>query len=119
MTMTILTTSVILFTLIGASVFFNHYIERRPQQHRADGETALWVAIGCAYAIAGAVLLVTVWAVQMGYDWHVGLLALAAILTAFTAAGIPMFWGDMRRNQAWRQTNEYLDRAERMNGHSK
>ena len=56
---TILTTSVILSTLVGASIAFNRYIERRPPHRRADGETALWVAVGSAYTVVGAVLLIT------------------------------------------------------------
>ena len=113
---TIIYSSVILIALVGGSVAFNRYIDRRPAKHRADGETALWVAIGSAYTLAGAVALITVWAHQLGHPWTVGVFVLAALSAAYLAAGLPMFLGDMRRTQAWRQTNEYLDRAERTNG---
>lgn len=119
MIITLAFTSVILIALVGGSVLFNRYIDHRPAKHRADGETALWVAIGSAYTIGGAVALITVWAHQLGHPWTVGVFVLAALAAAYLAAGLPMFVGDMRRTQAWRQTNEYLDRAERTNGHAK
>ena len=38
------------------------------------------------------------------------------MFVAYAAAGAPMFWGDLRRTQAWRETNAHLERAERANG---
>ena len=113
---TLFLTAAILGALAAGSIRFNRYIESRPIRRRADGETALWVVIGCAYTVAGAVGIVFVWANQLGIPWSFGGVVFAAIIAAFIAAGLPMFWGDMHRTQAWRETNEYLERAERVNG---
>ncbi len=106
----------ILATLVLASVAFNRYVDRRPLTRRADGETALWVAIGCAYTMLGAAALLALWAPWLGSSWILGCWALLCMVTAFVAAGIPMFVGELRRTQAWRETNEHLARAERANG---
>ena len=113
--MTELTTAIassllILATLVFASVVLNRYIERRPLARRVDGETALWVAIGCAYTVFAAAVLLALWAPWLGVSWHLGFWALLCMLAAFTAAGIPMFVGELRRTQAWRETNEHLAR---------
>lgn len=112
-----LITTAILSALAYSSWRFNRYIEGRPPRRRADGETALWVVIGCAYTTVGAVAIVVAWARQLGYPWEMALVVLAALLAAFIAAGVPMFWGDLRRSQSWRETNAYLERAELTNGY--
>lgn len=106
----------ILVALIALSVMFDRYVGRRPVTRRADGETALWVVIGCIYAMVGAAVLLVLWGPWLGGDWRLGLWALLAMFLAFGAAGAPMFIGDLRRSQAWRETNQYLERAERANG---
>lgn len=107
--------SVIFLALVVGSVFFNRYIDRRPATRRADGETALWVAAGCTYALIGAGALAAIWSNHFDLPWEPIAVAIAATLAAFVAAGLPMALGDARRSQVWRETNEYLARAERAN----
>ena len=105
-----------LVVLAMISTLFNRYVEQRPLIRRADGETALWVVAGCTYAVAGAAALLGVWGQWLKSDWRLGFWALLAMSMSFGAAGAPMFFGDLRRTQAWRETNQYLERAERANG---
>jgi drug/metabolite transporter (DMT)-like permease len=116
MTTEILLSMLILATLAATSVAFDRYVSRRPVTRRADGETALWVAIGCAYTSLGAACLLALWAPWIGGTWHLGAWSLLALFVAYAAAGAPMLWGDLRRTQAWRETNAHLERAERANG---
>jgi len=116
MTTQIVLSILILTALSGVSVAFDRYVGRRPATRRADGETALWVAVGCAYTSLGAATLLAIWAPWIGGSWHLGAWALLAMFVAYAAAGTPMFWGDLRRTQSWRETNAHLERAERANG---
>lgn len=116
MTAQILLSMLILVALSATSVLFDRYVSRRPVTRRADGETALWVAIGCAYTSLGAAGLLAIWAPWLSDSWHLGAWALLAMFVAYSAAGAPMFLGDLRRTQAWRETNAHLERAERANG---
>lgn len=116
MTIEILLSILILAALAATSVLFDRYVSRRPVTRRADGETALWVAIGCAYTSLGAAGLLAIWAPWLSDSWHLGAWALLAMFVAYSAAGAPMFLGDLRRTQAWRETNAHLERAERANG---
>lgn len=116
MTTQIVLSILILTALSGVSVAFDRYVSRRPATRRADGETALWVAVGCAYTSLGAAILLALWAPWIGGSWHLGAWALLAMFVAYAAAGTPMFWGDLRRTQSWRETNAHLERAERANG---
>jgi hypothetical protein len=84
----------ILVALSAISVMFDRYVGRRPVTRRADGETALWVVIGCTYAMVGAAVLLALWGPWLGGDWRLGLWALLAMFVAFGAAGAPMFFGD-------------------------
>jgi hypothetical protein len=106
----------ILVALSAISVMFDRYVGRRPVTRRADGETALWVIVGCTYAMVGVAMLLALWGPWLGSDWRLGLWALLAMFVAFGAAGAPMFFGDLRRSQGWRETNQHLERAERANG---
>lgn len=107
--------SVILLALVAGSVLFNRYIDRRPSTRRADGETSLWVAAGCTYTLAGAGALAAIWSHHLGLAWEPIAIVIAATFAAFVAAGLPMAMGDARRTQAWREINQYLERAERAN----
>lgn len=98
------------------SIAFDGYISHRPITRRADGETALWVAIGCAYTSIGAAILLAIWAPWISGTWRLGAWALLAMFISFACAGAPMFYGDLRRTQSWRETNAHLERAERANG---
>lgn len=115
----IVVTVITLAALLGASMLFNRYIDRRPVTKRADAETALWVVAGTLYTLAGAAVLFAVWAPYLPRDWRLGLIAMGVMLAAFAASGAPMVLGDMRRSQDWRRTNEELDKASYWNGGGK
>ena len=110
LTPTLITTATLLALLAG-SWRFNRYVDSRPPSRRADGETALWVIIGCAYVVVGAAILIGAWAPWLPGDWRLGLAAGCLTFLAFAAGGLPMALGDHRRSAADRRTVEALDRA--------
>lgn len=107
----LLITLIVLAALSVASWRFNRHVDSRPIAARADGETALWVIFGCVYVVAGASVLIGVWAAWLPHDWRLGVAAGAITLAAFAAGGLPMALGDHRRSAHDRRTEEALDRA--------
>lgn len=108
---------VVYAVLAGASVLFNRRIDQAPIDRRPDGLTALWVAGGVGYTLAGATaLLWLAWPVAALLAERFGsiggaLAVIVVVFSAFVASGAPMVWGDMRRSYGLRTVADALTAA--------
>lgn len=88
------TTLATLAGLYAASSAYNRHIERSLRSHRhLPGSTALQVVAGVAYTLAGALALLAIWTGRRNT-----LRTAAALVAAFSAAGLPMLLGDIDRD---------------------
>lgn len=89
----------ILFVLFIGSWRFNRYIDSAAKPKRRVGQTVLWVIAGVGYTCIGVAIILGVLAPVLPSDWTLGLVSLTILLLAFTAAGLPMYLGDVRRDR--------------------
>lgn len=83
--------SFVLAGLAVGSVAFNRWINRHEETE--PGATALRVAAGTGYTLAGVVAIVAVWRGALD-----ALRCAAILLATFTATGLPMIVGDVNRD---------------------
>lgn len=87
-------TILILMALYAASSMFDQYIDGRDLGSLYDGETAVWVALGCLYTVIGFGLIFGVW-----FGWQHAVVAVGLMLACFVASGLPMYMGDASRSR--------------------
>lgn len=97
-------TGLTLGILIGlwiVSSLFDGWIDSIPAKRRYDGDTAIWVAIGDAYVIAGWAAIVAVW-----LGWRAAAIGAGLLLLCFIMAGLPMYFGEVDRNRRKRMEDK-------------
>ena len=106
------------YTLLTVSaVALNRHIDQQPPHARPDGMTSLWVVAGVGITLAGAgVLLGLAWPLLAGIatrngDWAAAVAAIAIVMSAFAASGLPMIFGDASRSASSRQTHAAVKEA--------
>lgn len=97
---------VVLGILYFLSMQFNRYIDTRRELF--DGETAVWVIVGTAYTLVGAMFLVLLWWHELqaiSAPWQAAATITGTVLLCFVASGIPMTIGDAVRAHNRRKEN--------------
>lgn len=84
----------IILSLYVVSGLFDEYIDKQDVNELYDGQTAVWVAIGCSYTILGFGLIMGIW-----YGWQEGAVSMGLLFACFVASGLPMYMGDASRNR--------------------
>lgn len=97
------TIAAIVGALVVAAWLFDSWIDSRRPVDRYDGDTAVWVMIGCTMVmIAWTAIMV------MLYGWSRTVIPLAALFGCFVASGIVMYFGEVQRTR--NQRNHGKDR---------
>ena len=91
-------------SLIVIAWMFDSWIDTRTDRDRYDGDTAIWVMIGCTIVICG-------WAIIMIllYGWARTMVPLLLLFACFAGAGIVMFFGEVQRTRN-KRNDERRDR---------
>lgn len=94
----VILSGLIMMALYVISGLFDEYIDRQDLGDLYDGQTAVWVAVGCTYTIVGFGLVMGIW-----YGWQEAALTTLLLFLCFVASGLPMYFGDAERNRHMRR----------------